>query len=101
MATPPSQPRPIGRIPVVLAAGDLATAAAATLIGILWLRSRLGQRVGASVFERWVWIPLAALVITAIWGVVAWIASGYGLPPAPVWNGPPPFGVTSLPQPVT
>ncbi len=91
----------LSRLAEHVAAGDLATAAAASLIGVLWLRSRLGQRVGASMFERWVWIPLAALVVTAIWGLVAAMASGYGLPPAPAWTGPLPFGLTSLPQPVT
>ncbi len=91
----------LSRLAEHVAAGDLATAAAAGLIGILWLRSRLGQRVGASMFERWVWIPLAALVVTAIWGLVAAMASGYRLPPAPAWSGPLPFGLTSLPQPVT
>ncbi len=90
----------LSRLAEHVTAGDLATAAAASILCVLWLRARLGRRVGAGVFERWVWVPLAALLVTAIWGLASWMASGEPLP-LPVFHVPqPPFALPPLPMPV-
>ena len=88
----------LSRLAEHMAASDLASLVAASLVGVLWIRSRLGQRVGADAVERWVWVPLAALVVTAMWGLVALAGSSHPVPPGPGWSGPAPFGLSSLPD---
>ena len=90
----------LSRLAEHVASSDLAAAVGASIIGILWIRSRVGQRVGASLFERWVWVPLAALLVTAIWGQIVAVAAGHVLPPAPSWSGEAPFGIQGLPEPL-
>ena len=90
----------LSRLAEHVASSDLAAAAGASIIGILWIRSRVGRRVGASLFERWVWVPLAALLVTAIWGQIVAVAAGHVLPPAPSWSGEAPFGIQGLPEPL-
>jgi magnesium transporter len=90
----------LSRLAEHVASSDLAAAAAASIIGILWIRSRVGRRVGASMFERWVWVPLAALLVTAIWGQVVAVAAGHVLPPVPSWSVGPPLGIEGIPAPL-
>jgi magnesium transporter len=49
---------------------DLATLIAVGVIGVLWIRARTGRDVGRDTVARLVWIGVAILALTVIWGVI-------------------------------
>ena len=46
---------------------DFATAVAVALIGLLWIRARIGLDIGRDTIARGVWIGVGILAITMIW----------------------------------
>jgi magnesium transporter len=49
---------------------DLATPVAIGILGALWLAARVGRDVGRDATARAIWIGVAVLVITILWGVM-------------------------------
>ncbi len=61
--------------------GDVTSVAAALLVGVLWLRARLGQPWSVRVLGRWTWMPVVILVGVSLWGLSTYAAKFPGLPP--------------------
>jgi magnesium transporter len=55
---------------------DLATPLAVGAIGVLWLRIRVGRGLARDQMARGLWIGVAILVLTILWGLIALAASG-------------------------
>jgi magnesium transporter len=55
---------------------DLATLAAAGTIGVLWVRVRIGRDLSRDAMARGVWVGIAILVFTMMWGVVTLAREG-------------------------
>ena len=62
-------------------AGDVTSLAAVLLVGVIWLRTRLGQPWSVHVLGRWTWLPVVALVAVSLWGLSTFAARFPGLPP--------------------
>jgi magnesium transporter len=58
---------------------DLATLIAAGVIGLLWLRTRLGRDIGRDLMTRGVWIGVGILVLTVVWGALTLARGGTGV----------------------
>ncbi|HKW01471.1 MAG TPA: hypothetical protein VJN96_16720, partial [Vicinamibacterales bacterium] len=61
-------------------AGDVTSLAAVLLIGVLWLRMRLGQPWSVRVLGTWTWLPILVLVAVSLWGLSTFAAKFPGLP---------------------
>ena len=57
---------------------DLATLVAVGVIGLLWLRARIGRDIGRDTMARAVWIGVGILVLTMVWGVITLARGGTG-----------------------
>ena len=55
---------------------DLATLVAAGVIGLLWLRTRIGRDIGRDAMARAVWIGVGILVLSVVWGVITLARDG-------------------------
>ena len=66
---------------------DLTTLIAAGVIGLLWLRARLGRDVTRDTLARAVWIGIGIVVLAMVWGVITLARRGFDLSPLLV---PPP-----------
>jgi magnesium transporter len=69
---------------------ELAALAGAMLIGVLWIRARLGRDLDTTWIARSVWIGVALLAVVAVWGLATvWRATGLPgpLPPWPASGG--------------
>ncbi len=66
---------------------DLTTLIAAGVIGLLWLRARLGREVTRDTLARAVWIGIGIVVLAMVWGVITLARRGFDLSPLLV---PPP-----------
>jgi len=60
--------------------GDVTSLAAVLLVGVLWLRTRLGQPWSVHALGRWTWLPVAVLVGVSLWGLSSYAARFTGLP---------------------
>ena len=49
---------------------DFATIVAVSLIGLLWLRARIGLDLTPDRIARGVWIAVGILTLMTVWGVV-------------------------------
>jgi magnesium transporter len=68
---------------------DLATVIAVVMVGAIWLRARTGLYVPADAMARGVWVGIAILALTTVWGIVTVLISRPSFaelltPPAPV-----------------
>ena len=61
--------------------GDVTSLAAVLLIGVIWLRTRLGQPWSVNALGRWAWLPVVVLVAVSLWGLSSYAAQFPGLPP--------------------
>jgi hypothetical protein len=69
---------------------DLATLLAVGVIGLLWIRARIGRDIGRDAMTRAVWIGVGILDGAVVWGVITVLRRGAAL-----------FGALALaPQPV-
>jgi len=50
---------------------DLATPVAIFVIGVLWLRVRIGRPIGSDQMARAIWIGVGVLVLSVLWGLLA------------------------------
>ncbi len=71
---------------------DLATVVAAGAIGLLWIRARIGRDIGRDPMTRGVWIGIAILMLTMLWGVVTVVRSSTAL--TSLASPPPPLTIT-------
>jgi magnesium transporter len=55
---------------------ELATPLAVGLIGILWIRERLGYETRRDILTRGVWIGVGVLAVAMVWGTVTLIRGG-------------------------
>jgi magnesium transporter len=53
-----------------LTTDDMATTIAVLLIGLLWIRARLGMEVRSDQMAKGIWIGIGVLVSMAVWGIV-------------------------------
>ncbi len=60
--------------------GDVTSLAAVLLIGVIWLRTRLGQPWSVHALGRWAWLPVVVLVAVSLWGLSSYAAQFPGLP---------------------
>src|SRR5215213_1079167 len=58
---------------------DLATPVAIGVLGVLWLAARVGRDIGRDATARAIWIGVAVLVFTIIWGVITLVRDGVPL----------------------
>ena len=72
---------------------DLATVLAVGAIGVLWIRARIGRDIGRDAMARSVWIGVAILASSVVWGVVT-VARGGGAPLGTLASLPPQLSVT-------
>jgi magnesium transporter len=63
---------------------------AAVLLGVLWLRARMGQDLPSRLIARGVWIGVGVLAGIAVWGAVTLVR--HRVPPAALWPGGLPAG---------
>jgi magnesium transporter len=70
---------------------EIAEFAAVSLIGLLWIRARLGRGRSAGAPARWAWIGLAVPAIVVALGAITAVSNWQGLPP--LW--PPGLGTTA------
>src|SRR5207253_5802646 len=50
---------------------DTATLVAVIVLGLLWTRARLGRTFDSDLVARGVWIAVAILIVTTVWGVLS------------------------------
>src|SRR5262249_43988821 len=55
---------------------DLATLLAAAVIGLLWIRARIGRDLRREAMAHGVWIGIGILALTMIWGVATLVGGG-------------------------
>jgi magnesium transporter len=65
---------------------DLATLVAVTIIGVLWLRTRVGRDLTSHRIAQGVWIGVGVLAVMTVWGILS-VARMPGLA-APIVVGP-------------
>jgi magnesium transporter len=77
------------RLTGLLRPEDFATMLAVVMVGLLWIRARVGLDLRSDTIARGVWIGVGVLVLTALWSVVS-----------AVRTAPPLAPLVSLPAPV-
>ena len=83
------------RLTGLLRAEDLALALAAVLIGLLWIRARLGLDLSSTMIARGVWIGVGVLTLIVLWAA---ISLARGAMPTSLLS--PPFRLTTGPWPL-
>lgn len=73
---------------------DLAMLLAAAVIGLLWIRARIGRGLGRQAMARGVWTGIAILALAMIWGV-ATLAIGAAAPFTTLGSPPPSVTMTA------
>jgi magnesium transporter len=74
---------------------DLATLIGSAIVGLLWLRARIGRDLRTDTLARGVWIGVAILAVAIAWGAVTLARAGASLSALAV--PPPPAAVTGWP----
>jgi magnesium transporter len=75
---------------------DLATLLAVGVIGLLWIRARIGRDIGRDAMTRAVWIGVGILAGAMVWGVITVLRRG-AAPFGVLAAAPPPVIVTGWP----
>src|SRR5262245_41104191 len=73
---------------------DLATVIAIGALGLLWLPTRIGRSLSRETLARGLWIGVAILLATMVWGVVT-VARGHGSPLSVLLSLPPTMNDTT------
>jgi magnesium transporter len=60
----------------VIGIKELLTVIAAGLVGLLWIRARLGLTFSPATVARGIWIAVGTLAVTAVWSTVTVLRSG-------------------------
>jgi len=60
---------------------DVASLLAIGALGLLWIRARSNLALSADTIAKGVWIGIAVLLTTALWGAITWMRRPIGLAP--------------------
>src|SRR5262249_4835937 len=71
---------------------DMATTIAVILIGLLWIRARLGMELQSDRMAKGIWIGIGVLVSVTVWGIIT-VTHDAGQPDTPL---PPVFPLHPL-----
>ena len=74
---------------------DLATVLGVGVIGVLWLRARIGRDIGRDTMARAVWIGVASLASGVVWGLLT-VAGGGAAPLGTLASLPPHLRATGF-----
>jgi magnesium transporter len=55
---------------------ELTAATVVVVVGVLWLRARIGTHLEPDTIARWVWVGVGTLVLTTAWAVVTGVDRG-------------------------
>ena len=86
----------------LFARSELAATAAVVLVGVLWLRERLGRHMDPGTIAKNVWTGVVLLAIATTWATITLVTQGGGhhgrlqLPPLPSGHGDPVATVVAL-----